>query len=416
MKSELKPRKLKELADAYLSQELRVNREYQRGTKWSQSQKQVLIDSLLRGYRIPLFYVHLKETPNFADGVNTTAFLVDGQQRLAAITDYLRNEFSLPKPEEEARVNPTLILAQAPWRGKTFEQLEKDERDNLLSRELLVVEVHGSENEVRDLFIRLQAGTPLTAQEKRDAWPGNFTTFVIRHAGKPEHPASNPKPFFQLVPRGKTMNIDDGGHYVDGLAERRKFLAGLAMTIILRARSDMDFVDLKGRTINEFYMGNLDLKDDDAGATRVIKALDTVVALPGFEKLLARRPMSHQMAFDFRRLRSRLAQPNRASLYSVPRGSSERSPTTQENTPSDPTLRAVCCTAGRLRLRYSRRHQASSCFLPGKDVSFRKTPATRRETSLRRSRQRVDLDSRQADVPMLRDSDRLPRRHRPSRH
>ena len=299
MKSELKPRKLKELADAYLSQELRVNREYQRGTKWSQSQKQVLIDSLLRGYRIPLFYVHLKETPNFADGVNTTAFLVDGQQRLAAITDYLRNEFSLPKPEEEARVNPTLILAQAPWRGKTFEQLEKDERDNLLSRELLVVEMHGSENEVRDLFIRLQAGTPLTAQEKRDAWPGNFTTFVIRHAGKPEHPASNPKPFFQLVPRGKTMNIDDGGHYVDGLAERRKFLAGLAMTIILRARSDMDFVDLKGRTINEFYMGNLDLKDDDAGATRVIKALDTVVALPGFEKLLARRPMSHQMAFHF---------------------------------------------------------------------------------------------------------------------
>lgn len=51
-------------------------------------------------------------------------------------------------------------------------------------------------NEVRDLFIRLQAGTPLTAQEKRDAWPGDFTLFVIRHAGKPKHPASNPKPFF----------------------------------------------------------------------------------------------------------------------------------------------------------------------------------------------------------------------------
>ncbi len=34
MKSEFEPRKLKELADAYPSQELRVNREHRRGSKW----------------------------------------------------------------------------------------------------------------------------------------------------------------------------------------------------------------------------------------------------------------------------------------------------------------------------------------------------------------------------------------------
>ena len=64
MKSELKKRRLKDLADAYLQRDLRVNPEYQRGTVWNLPQKQALIDSLLRGYQIPLFYVHLKQSPN----------------------------------------------------------------------------------------------------------------------------------------------------------------------------------------------------------------------------------------------------------------------------------------------------------------------------------------------------------------
>ena len=92
-------------------------------------------------------------------------------------------------------------------------------------------------NEVRNLFIRLQAGTPLTAQEKRDAWPGKFTLFVIRHAGKPGHPLHNPKAFFNLFPRSRRLSVADDEHYVDGLAETRKFFAGVAMTIMLRDRS-----------------------------------------------------------------------------------------------------------------------------------------------------------------------------------
>lgn len=303
MKSELKTHTLDDLAKAYLSGDLRVNREYQRGTKWSQPQKQSLIDSLLRGYQIPLFYVHVKQTPKvLMEGTNTTFFLVDGQQRLFAITDYLKNEFRLPDPDREAPrlLTPTLIANRAPWGGKKFEDLGPQDRDRLLKIKLLVIEMYAQdENEVRDLFIRLQAGTPLTAQEKRDAWPGDFTTFVIRHAGKPEHPASNPKPFFQIVPHGRSLNIDDGDHYVDGLADRRKFFAGLAMTIMVRERSESgtDFVDLKGKTINDFYMGNLELKPEDPATSRVTKTLDTIANLPGFELLLARRPVTHQMAF-----------------------------------------------------------------------------------------------------------------------
>jgi hypothetical protein len=49
---------------------------------------------------------------------------------------------------------------------------------------IVCIETHDP-NEARDLFVRLQAGLPLTSQEKRDSWPGQFTDFVLRLAGKP---------------------------------------------------------------------------------------------------------------------------------------------------------------------------------------------------------------------------------------
>lgn len=305
MKSELKTRKLEDLANAWRNHDLRVNPEYQRGPKWSVPQQQSLIDSLLRGYDLPLFYVHLKPRMNqFTRETETTVELVDGQQRLLAIRRYVDNEFALPDPAKEApgTVLPTLVEAQSQprWVGKRFEELDPADKERLLGRELLVIYMtEDAPNEVRDLFIRLQAGTPLTAQEKRDAWPGDFTTFVIRHAGKPKHPAANPKEFFELVKRGRAVTVDEGEDYVDGLVNTRKFFAGLAMTIMERERSGEDFVDLKGKTIDEFYKQNLDLQDDDPAAARVVEALDLVADLPGFENLLAKKPVPHSVAFHF---------------------------------------------------------------------------------------------------------------------
>ena len=305
MKSELKKKKLHELAEAYFGphRDLRVNPEYQRGTVWGLAQKQSLIDSLLRGYQLPLFYVHLEESVNrFTGGSNVTAWLVDGQQRLAAIVSFLRNEFCLPdaKKETPGSVVPSLLQTMPAWHGKKFDELSPEDKELLRNRELQVVEMREeAKNEVRDLFIRLQAGTPLTAQEKRDAWPGHFTLFVIRHAGKPGHPESNPKPFFKLVTRGKgrPISVDDGDHYVDGLADTRKFFAGLAMTIMVRAKTGVDFVDLKGKTINEFYKENLDLQPEDPAAVRVEDTLDVIAELKGFDELLTRKPLTFQMAF-----------------------------------------------------------------------------------------------------------------------
>ena len=304
MISEIKKRTLKELAEAYRSKDLRVNPEYQRGFEWSLPQQQSLIDSLLRGYELPLFYVHLIDEINkFTGEKKTTVWLVDGQQRLAAITKYIHNDFALPDPKKEAlgTAIPSLLKAPPTWQDKKFEELPPDDQQRLLARNLQVVYQREEEpNEARDIFIRLQSGTPLTAQQKRDAWPGDFTNFVIRHAGKPDHPESRPKPFFRLVSHGrsKKLSIDDDEHYVDGLADTRKFFAGLAMTIMERESSGKDFVDLKGKTINEFYKKNLDLPPDDPASARMVRVLDLTAELPGFLGL-AMRPISFQMAFHF---------------------------------------------------------------------------------------------------------------------
>ena len=314
MKSELKPRLLQNLTKAYPSY-LKPNPEYQRGLTWTSAQRQGLIDSILRGYQLPIFYIHLEKNINpITETVETTSWIVDGQQRLAAIVDFCNNKFSLPDPSKaKSGTFVPMELNRIPsWAGKKFNDLELDDRDKILNHELLVVEVTADKNDLRELFIRLQGGTPLTAQEKRDAWPGDFTNFVIRNAGKQGHDFSNPMPYFEQFKKsgGGRTNIADGEHYVDGWAERRKFFAGLAMTLMLRERSDLDFVDIKGKTINDFYIDNLDLRPGDVRTERVLNVLKLVSSLPNFDNLKQGIPMTFQMAFHFTLLVDSLNQGN----------------------------------------------------------------------------------------------------------
>ncbi len=135
---------------------------------------------------------------------------------------------------------------------------------------------------------------------------------MIQHAGKPGHRLSNPKPFFSQFKKAnaKRLTVADGEHYVDGHAEMRKFFAGLAMTVVLREKSAVDFVDLKGKTISDFYMETLDFPESDPGATRVVHLLDVIAQLPKFASLKEGAPMSFQMAFHFALLVDSLDQGN----------------------------------------------------------------------------------------------------------
>jgi hypothetical protein len=99
-------------------------------------------------------------------------WIIDGQQRLNAIAAFMRGEFALHEPKK-GEADEVYLGAEPPtWSGKHSKELEPADRKRLLEIELSTVEItEADDGEVQDLFIRLQGGTPLTAQEKRGTRP-----------------------------------------------------------------------------------------------------------------------------------------------------------------------------------------------------------------------------------------------------
>ena len=166
MKSTFMTISVKKMYDDYIQGDLKVCLEYQRGVKWKRSQQIWLIDALLRGTEIPVFYVHQKqEEPDTLLGKTKVApcgYIVDGQQRLNAIADFIQNKdhnFILPSMHDPRLFT---IRGESPtWAGKTFESLTDKDKDCFLNRELFVVKIDADDDAVREFFISLQEGKPL---------------------------------------------------------------------------------------------------------------------------------------------------------------------------------------------------------------------------------------------------------------
>lgn len=66
---------------------LTANPEYQRGEVWNAGQKKRLLDSVLRGYHIPLIYLHHIKT-EVAGAKREDFEIIDGQQRINAFYEF----------------------------------------------------------------------------------------------------------------------------------------------------------------------------------------------------------------------------------------------------------------------------------------------------------------------------------------
>ena len=147
-----------------------TNPDYQRPAVWTRAQKQLLIDSMLREYDVPKFYLHRTGKDTYD--------VIDGQQRLRAIWEFFEGGFALAKDAED--VDGYEI------KGKKYDELDYDIQDRINSYNLdFVVLGYVEEDEIREMFLRLQNGTSLKAQEKRNAMPGRMGDFVRATAKHP---------------------------------------------------------------------------------------------------------------------------------------------------------------------------------------------------------------------------------------
>lgn len=140
--------------------------EYQRGEVWSTPQQQLLIDSILRGFDLPKIFFRKLE-----DGSPFLFDVVDGVQRLTAIWNYLADEYPLPRSYSYKGLGDV--------GGLRWYELPQDAQDRLQFAKVTVTELEtDSDEDIRELFQRLQKGEPLNAAERRNAMTGPVRDFV----------------------------------------------------------------------------------------------------------------------------------------------------------------------------------------------------------------------------------------------
>lgn len=142
---------IKSLIDEIKTKELIVRPSFQRNRVWDQSRQSKFVESILLNIPIPTLF--------FAEDDDKSKVVVDGQQRLLALKDYMDNRFPLRNLEVLPGLN-----------AKRFDDLTERQQRIIRNRTLrcLVISAR-SDSEIRfQVFERLnQGGMPLNAQEVR---------------------------------------------------------------------------------------------------------------------------------------------------------------------------------------------------------------------------------------------------------
>jgi len=171
--------------------------EYQRESAWDVKQKILLIDSIFREYDIPKFYFWkidlntINAQGSYPDGDTKNHYrnilnnkvtqnndsnpyifeVVDGQQRIRTILEFMGKNPPNTDVYRGRWNQPFATLPDTPIsQGRLFSILNPEQQLLFESKTLSIVVLEDTTiSEVRDMFLRLQNGTPLNAQQKRDA-------------------------------------------------------------------------------------------------------------------------------------------------------------------------------------------------------------------------------------------------------
>ena len=170
-----------------LAGRLTIQPEYQRNYIYADGKKDVaVIDSLLKGYPLGLFYFNKVDADNFE--------VLDGQQRITSFGRFVTNKFA--------------ILDENGMQ-QYYSGIAADKQAKIMNTRLLIYECEGTESEIKEWFKTVNiAGVPLNDQELLNAvYSGPFVTLA-----KAEFSNS------------QNANIQKWSAYIRGNANRQDYL------------------------------------------------------------------------------------------------------------------------------------------------------------------------------------------------
>ena len=110
----------------------------------------------------------------------------------------------------------------------------------------------------------------LTPKKKRDAWPGDFTKFILKTAGKPELIGFPGHEFFTKVMKAKSSDRGES-----------RQLAAQTYMLYNHRRTTGTLCDIKRDPIDDFYYQNLSFDPQSADAKRFSNILTIITELLG---------------------------------------------------------------------------------------------------------------------------------------
>ena len=218
---------------------------FQRKPVWSIRNKAYLIDTILNNLPIPEVYIQVKTDKE--GKIKYT--VVDGQQRIRAILEFIDGEYSLPEDESPTHAD------------KTFAELSDGEKEEfwaypLVTRELITSNI----TEVQNIFRRLNRYVvPLNDQELRNAtYSGHFISLVNKIAEDDEFWAEN-----KIVTPSDIKRMKDA-EYISEL------FIGMMHGI---QKKDQDQIDNYYKLYDEKFLNREEIRRDFEAIERIIKSI-----------------------------------------------------------------------------------------------------------------------------------------------
>lgn len=209
--------------------------DWQRDQVWSVEKQRGLIDSILRGWKLPKFYV--LETGKAPD----TFDVVDGQQRLTAIWGFLDGDVELDATRSEE------------FGGETYSNLPDSRSDAFDDYEIEfdVISDTATDADVKEFFQRLQAGLPLTSSEKLNSIHSklrDYSAKLAKHVFFSDSTAvaNRRHGYFDICSKVLTLEIEgvDSGLRFDEVSEVFKSNASFSASsaVAKRVKSALDIL------------------------------------------------------------------------------------------------------------------------------------------------------------------------------